>query len=70
MQTYTERGFLWIEEVFSSREKAKENGYVYAFYSTHLKCDLYTKAMDEMGHRRVFAKIVPAVRKEDEDAAL
>ena len=33
MQVYTERGIIWVEATYQSKERAEMDGYTYAFHS-------------------------------------
>lgn len=57
MQMKTERGLIWVSAAYDSVDEAKENGYGYAFYSTELNCDVYSKCLDERGYKHSFAII-------------
>ena len=58
MQVHTERGLVSVDAEYQSEEKAKMDGYSYAFYSSELKRDLYSKCLDERGLKHSFALIV------------
>ncbi len=58
MQIETERGILNVEAEYQSVEDAKKDGYGYAFYSTKLGRDLYSKCLDDRGLKHSFAIIV------------
>ena len=58
MQVHTERGLISIDAEYQSEEMAKMNGYAYAFHSSELKRDLYSKCLDERGLRHSFVVIV------------
>lgn len=55
---YTERGSVWVQKEFDSKEKLLEEGYIFSFYSQNLGRDLYSMVIDEDGHRRHFAYVV------------
>ena len=57
MQVETERGIVNIKAEYQSVEDAKKDGYGYAFYSTKLGRDLYSKCLDDGGFRHSFATI-------------
>ncbi len=54
----TERGIVCIEAAYQSEERAKMDGYSYAFHSKTLGRDLWSKCLDDRGLRRSFAVIV------------
>ncbi len=56
-QTQTERGLLMIEAAYQSEERARMDGYSFAFYSTMLGKDLYSKCLDDRGLKYTFAVI-------------
>ncbi len=56
-QVETERGILFIEASYQSEERAKMDGYDFAFHSSKLGCDLYSKCLDDRGLRHSFAVI-------------
>lgn len=58
MQVQTERGLICVEAEYMSAEKALMDGYSYAFYSTMLKKDVYSKCTDNKGLYHTFALIV------------
>lgn len=57
MQVQTERGIIWIEATYQSEERAKMDGYEYAFTSKDLGKDVYSKCLDDRGLRHTFAVI-------------
>ena len=63
-QVDTERGLIYVADVFASESEAKENGYTYAWHSGRLGRDLYSKCLDDEGRRHSFAVVE---RKEDAD---
>ncbi len=56
-QVQTERGIVNIEAAYQSEERAQMDGYSFAFHSDMLKRDLYSKCLDDEGHRHSFAVI-------------
>lgn len=56
-QTQTERGLVLIEGAYQSTERAKMDGYDFAFYSNMLNVDLYSKCLDDRGLRHTFVYI-------------
>ena len=56
-QTQTERGLLMIEAAYQSEERAQMDGYSFAFHSTMLGKDLYSKCLDDRGLKHTFAVI-------------
>lgn len=57
MQMHTERGLIWVEAAYQSAERCEMDGYTYSFHSNELNADVYSKVLDELGHRRTFAII-------------
>lgn len=57
MQIETERGIIYIEAAYQSEERAKMDGYTYAFHSKELGKDVWSKCLDERGLRHTFAII-------------
>ncbi len=57
MQIQTERGIISVEAEYQSVEKAKMDGYNYAFTSKELGRDVYSKSLDDRGLRHSFALI-------------
>ena len=53
----TERGLIDIEVAYQSEEKAVMDGYRFAFHSDMLKCDLFSKCLDERGLSHTYAVI-------------
>ena len=58
MQVKTERGLINVEAEYQSEEKAKMDGYSYAFYSRELGKKVYSKCLDDRGLYHTFALIV------------
>ena len=58
MQVHTERGLINVEAEYQSEEKAKMDGYSYAFYSKELEKKVYSKCLDDRGLYHTFALIV------------
>ena len=58
MQVHTERGLINVEAEYQSEEKAKIDGYSYAFYSKELEKKVYSKCLDDRGLYHTFALIV------------
>ena len=58
MQVHTERGLINVEAEYQSEEKAKMDGYSYAFYSNELEKKVYSKCLDDRGLYHTFALIV------------
>ena len=58
MQVQTERGLINVEAEYQSEEKAKMDGYSYAFYSKELEKKVYSKCLDDRGLYHTFALIV------------
>ena len=56
-QTQTERGLLVIEAAYQSAERAQMDGYSFAFHSSMLGKDLYSKCLDDRGFKHTFAVI-------------
>ncbi len=56
-QTQTERGLILIEGAYQSSERAKMDGYDFAFHSNMLGVDLYSKSLDDRGLRHSFVYI-------------
>lgn len=56
-QTRTERGLVLIEGAYQSTERAKMDGYNFAFHSNMLGVDLYSKCLDDRGLRHTFVYI-------------
>ena len=57
MQVHTERGLINVEAEYQSEEKAKMDGYSYAFYSKELEKKVYSKCLDDRGLYHTFALI-------------
>ncbi len=57
MQVHTERGIIWVEAAYQSKERAEMDGYTYAFHSVELGKDVYSKCLDDRGLRHTFAVI-------------
>lgn len=57
MQVQTERGIIWVEAEYQSVERAKMDGYEYAFTSKELGRDVYSKCLDDRCLRHTFAII-------------
>lgn len=57
MQVETERGIICVEAEYQSAERAEMDGYSFAFHSTKLGKDLYSKCLDDRGLRHSFAII-------------
>ena len=57
MQVHTERGLIHVEAEYQSAERAKMDGYSYAFYSKELKKEVYSKCLDDRGLKHTFAII-------------
>jgi len=55
-QMQTERGSICVSDIFTTKEKALENGYSYAFHSRELDGDCYSIIVGE--NRRIFAVVV------------
>lgn len=53
----TERGLVFLAETFSTEAECRDAGYSYAFYSTRLGHELWSKTLDVLGHRHEFAVI-------------
>lgn len=53
----TERGIVCIEAAYQSEERAKMDGYRFAFHSDKLGVDLYSICLDDRGLRHSFAVI-------------
>ena len=53
----TERGIICVEAAYQSEEKAKMDGYRYAFFSKKLNRILYSKSLDDRGLKHTFAVI-------------
>ncbi len=56
----TPRGTIFIQKTFVNKQEARDNGYGYWF--THRdtegrRMDIYSKALDEYGHRNKFAVV-------------
>lgn len=60
MQTRTERGMISVKEEFKTSEEAKKNGYTFAFYSTELKAECFSRIPGNNLNSREFC----LVRKE------
>ena len=58
MQVHTERGLINVEAEYQSEEKAKMDGYSYAFYSKELEKKVYSKCLDDRGLYHTFVLIV------------
>ena len=58
MQVHTERGLINVEAEYQSEEKAKMDGYSYAFYSKELEKKVYSKCLDDRGLYHTFALII------------
>ena len=60
MQIQTERGLIAIDETITvhNAEEARLAGFSYAWHSDTLHCDLYSKCLDDEGHRHVFIRLV------------
>lgn len=56
-QVQTERGLICIEAAYRSEERAQMDGYRFAFHSTMLGRDVYSKCLDDEGLRHTFAVI-------------
>lgn len=56
-QIQTERGLIFLTETFSTEAECRNAGYSYAFYSTKLGCELWSKTLDGRGHRHEFAVV-------------
>lgn len=56
-QTQTERGLVLIEGAYQSAERAEMDGYGFAFHSSMLGVDLYSKCLDNRGLRHSFVYI-------------
>lgn len=57
MQVHTERGLICVEANYQSAERAKMDGYSYAFYSNELGVDVYSKIVEGKVNCRTFATI-------------
>ncbi len=57
MQKQTERGIISVSAEYKSGMEAESNGYTYAFTSHDLGCDVYSKRLDDVGHRHDFALV-------------
>ena len=51
-------GLINVEAEYQSEEKAKMDGYSYAFYSRELGKKVYSKCLDDRGLYHTFALIV------------
>ena len=58
MQMKTEKGFINVEAEYHSAERARMDGYSYAFTSNELDCELYSKALDDTGLKHSFAIVI------------
>ena len=56
-QVQTERGLLYVEAEYQSKERARMDGYDFAFHSSKLGADLYSKSLDDRGLKHSFAVI-------------
>ncbi len=56
-QLQTERGLVCVEATFKTKEEAKADGYAYAFHSSLLNKDLFSKCLDDNGYYHSFALI-------------
>lgn len=56
-QVETERGLIFVEAAYQSAERAEMDGYSFAFHSSKLGADLYSKCLDDRGLRHTFAVI-------------
>lgn len=54
-QVHTERGDIYVERTFRSKEEASAEGYYYSFRSSELGKDLFSKTLDDRGLRHSFA---------------
>ncbi len=57
IQVSTERGMLCVIKNYPDSDTAKANGYTYAFTSSELGCDLYSKCLDNRGLYHEFVTI-------------
>lgn len=57
MQVQTERGLIFVEAEYQSKERAQMEGYSYAFHSEMLNKDVYSKSKDKNGLYHTFAVI-------------
>ena len=60
-QVQTERGLLHVAETFDTPEQAKDAGYSYAFHSSQIGKDLYSKCLDDRGLRHSFSIVEKGV---------
>ena len=58
MQIHTERGLISVDAEYQNEERAKMDGYSYAFHSSEMKRDVYSKCLDDRGLRHSFAVII------------
>ena len=56
-QMQTERGLIYVEATYSDKAQAKTDGFDYAFTSSALGCDVYSKCLDDRGLRHSFILI-------------
>ena len=63
IQVSTERGLVCVVKNYATKEEAIQNGYSYAFTSSALKCDLYSKCLDERGLYHEFVTIDRKITK-------
>ncbi len=45
----TERGLVYVARIYNKAEDARNDGYSYAFHSSKLNKDLYSKTLDDRG---------------------
>lgn len=55
MQINTERGIIYVVCEYPTEGEAREDGYTYAFTSSRIDADVYSKVLDDRGYRHEFA---------------
>ncbi len=59
MQKESVRGLIWVEDcIFTRKEQAKTEGFSYAWHDEKLHCDLYSKTLDDEGHKHSFVRVI------------